>query len=708
MPTVIQCPACLVRFNTTDRVAGRRVRCRSCGEIISVPARAGQAPAAGDLPAGNGLERLDAIDLSGGPEAPPSVVRSRTRVVVEPPTDADAVFEAAAGHFEPGRSANPYYFPLNREVDRWLPVAMIAGALIWMASQALNPGRDLPGWVGGVRLLVLVLGFVIVIVPATYIAMRQVSQRLRFPLPSFPLWRTATVFSVPYGIGASMWLIHGDFAGLFIGSLIGLVLGLSALWLLMHLQPEEGPTALAVAGGAYVGAAVVVAVVVVGLNAVVLASVRSSDKPTTLAASPLGPGLPWVPPPPKPKRVVPPPTEQEQPVVSQDPLGGDGSPGAVAGTGGGGGGNTPAGTNPEPAVPPVATGAPGAVVQSIARPIPGEIQQVILPATPGPWVGVMRAERNRQTIVERWSIGGSSAAPGTPKPQGEAVFSAADVYGTGPNVYQISPSGMYLARLSRFPKLSIQVWSFLEDRLSRTVKLDPKLGTPTLLGFAGPEQLLVHWQKDAFTAVDTVNVRSGVWAKRIETGSFEPSPVNYTISDDGKRLAVVTREETSAAVEVHAIGRERGRKRIEIDQLEWGPEVRVAGVAFAHERPLVAALFVHSGQGLFLGWHPTSGEMQHQHLFPGGVGPAGGDANQFETGAVSLLDRGRAWVMFGSKIHDTATGRALATTDVIGAKRQYVLGNVCCLVHPTESGFPTLAVVTLDLASLRRAAEQVR
>lgn len=56
MPIPIQCPACGTKLQAPDQVAGKKVKCPKCGQVVAVPAAAGAAVAAA---------------ASGRPSAPP-------------------------------------------------------------------------------------------------------------------------------------------------------------------------------------------------------------------------------------------------------------------------------------------------------------------------------------------------------------------------------------------------------------------------------------------------------------------------------------------------------------------------------------------------------------------------------------------------------------------------------------------------------------
>ena len=770
MSTVVQCSRCSTLFNTTGRVAGRRVRCRNCRAIIQVPKTgAAGARSEDEVVDGEQLERLDSIDFApadpldlsvncGG--AAPAVMRSSTQVFAP---DPDAIFAQASTEFEYGRSAAAYNFPYSREIDRWLPVAMFGAAMLWLAHQAVLADNGLPVWAGLIRLAVLLVGLFGVVVPVTYIALVNTARNAKYRLPPAPFWRVTAVVAVPYATAAAMWLIDGGLSNLIIGCLVGLLLSLPALWLLLRLDPQDGPSTLTVAAGSFLGSSLLVAGLVLGINAVAVGTMRRANSPSDLAVSPLGPGLTWVsktevagnnkPPKkviaaavspgvkggaapttqsaPRTRESAIPPTGVSDPASTTQPV--------VASPGGTPPVSTPpvATTDPttsqpvvpvvvqpQPTTPPVPEpievasvdpvppdGSPTsptdpaapielpAVVKSATFPLRG-YEQFAFPLTPGPWIGAVRKSANGgDDEVQRWDAASW-------KPQGHAAFASGGGGGSADGAYHVSPDGAHVSRVAKFPNLQIQTWSFVDQKLLPSIRLDPRQGAPTVLGYAGNDQVVVHVKKEKPT-LEVWNVRTGRWSRRVSVSDFDPTPSNFAISDDGRVFAAVTNTQSGGEgmIEVYGLNpRERASAKIPIKQLDWSGSVKVAGITISPDRGRVAVLFVQGGQGLFVCWNLTKPDAEPiEHLYPGGLADAvGSDASNFKGSALHFVDDARGWLMYGTAVYDTRTGRPLGTLGLTGVRRQWVRGDQCYLVQQKD-GTATLAVVTLDAAKLRVA-----
>jgi predicted Zn finger-like uncharacterized protein len=741
---IVQCTNCRARFNAPDEFAGRKVRCRKCSTVIAVPlarANAGGGENGKDVLYADELESLDDQDFSGGGgRSVPHAGGPRLDLV-----DPDELFQQASAHFDPPRSNALYPYPLSGQIDRWLPFLIVVPSFAWLCSQAFRTASDagMPGWVGLVRLLLILLGFFVLILPATYFAVSYASKKLRFRLPAWTPWRVGAVFSLPYVLAAAMWLIQGESSDYVMGCAVGLVMALPALWLLLRLDPQEGPQTLSLAGCSFLaatGAAVGLGLLFATL---VNASLDPANKPTAMRENPLGPGLRWDrPPPPKvaaaapPKPPVPHDTWVAPPAATT--LAAAAPPSRVPTTSAAPVPAPPPATAavkpPAPPVPPATTAVaaanpsvgvpmpPGAapttrstVVDPLAatQPSPnlpplmaslregftGRFEGVLAPPAPRSYVAVLTRTPEGQPLLTRYDLGTWQAA-------GEAVFS-----GRVDRVeqYHLSSDGALVARLTRFPSLSVQIYSFLERKFLDPVALDEAQGEPNIVGFAGPGALLVLWRRAdaASTMLEVVDVAAGKWTKRIpKIGAFEAHPSLFAISDDGRAIALLSRDQFAATapvtLQIHSLTpTDRTAQRIAVTQLVWNAGVRIAGVALSPDRTEVSILTESEGQGLFLAWDVASGKPTRKHLQPAGVLPPGAVVVAFEGNGLHYLDGGRAWLVYGTSVYDVARGRRAGTLDLYNPIRQWVSGDTCYIYRVTEKSIGVMNAVKLDVKKLR-------
>jgi hypothetical protein len=211
--------------------------------------------------------------------------------------------------------------------------------------------------------------------------------------------------------------------------------------------------------------------------------------------------------------------------------------------------------------------------------------------------------------------------------------------------------------------------------------------------------------------LEVVDATAGKWLKRIpKIGTFEPMPGHFAISDDGRVVALFTREAgaTNAAnVEIYSLGlNEKIAQRIPVTQLEWSRGVRATGIAVTQERDEVSLLAENEGQGLFLSWEVETGKPIRQHLAPAGLVPLEVDRNAFEGNALSYLDGGRAWLVYGCTVYGTAKGQRIDTLGATKPIRQWVAGDNCLIYRNNERSVGVLTEVRINTAKLRALLEK--
>src|SRR3954469_10893943 len=80
MSLVVRCDSCRKAFRLDDKFAGKKVRCKACGGVITVPHAAGAAAATTPRATGlNDLDSLLAMEESAAPVEPAAPVRRSAR-----------------------------------------------------------------------------------------------------------------------------------------------------------------------------------------------------------------------------------------------------------------------------------------------------------------------------------------------------------------------------------------------------------------------------------------------------------------------------------------------------------------------------------------------------------------------------------------------------------------------------------------------------
>jgi hypothetical protein len=344
----------------------------------------------------------------------------------------------------------------------------------------------------------------------------------------------------------------------------------------------------------------------------------------------------------------------------------------------------------------------GPIVIDVKPLISTEMETLVQPLLPGKAVAVIKpAARANEDRVELWTAGDWQ-----PK---KAVSFAREAQ-AGEH-YQLSPDGNLLARLTDFPQASAQVYSFERESLVKPViKLDPKGPTPTIVGFCAPDQLLLMFRGAGQVppAIEVWNVSRTRRLHRIEVPGLRTDSRSYALSRDGKMMAVIAHEPDAAdqngRVELYNLSTGTLVRKIIVDELDWNAGAIPAGVSMTEEAKRIAVLFERNGQGFFLCWAADNDIPVHQFIYPGGLLPPGVNVMGFRGSGFSLIDEGRAWILYGASVFDSASGRRLGDLGISDVTAQKVVGRdtVMLLRRPPNEPNPTLLEVKLDVAKARR------
>ena len=333
------------------------------------------------------------------------------------------------------------------------------------------------------------------------------------------------------------------------------------------------------------------------------------------------------------------------------------------------------------------------------------MEALVHPTLPGQAVAVVRkGKRANEDRVELWSAKDW-------KLKKAVTFSrSADAVAAAAGAYHVSADGTLLARLTSFPYFSAQVYSFGRDELLRPfIKLDPAGPAPRIAGFVRPGQLLILFGSGQQSRAEVWDVNRVKPVSQFPLSGCRGTPGSYALSPDGQQLAVVVRDDAAGAnaagrLEVYSLETQKLTRRIVIDQLQWNASVKPSGLAFNEKADKIAVLFEHEGQGLFACWGTANDTPLQTHVYPGGLLPEGVNTAQFRGHAFSMVDDGRAWLLYGSSVFDTETGKLLGDLGIKDVRSQNaVSGDTIFLVQQPEGATATaLLEVRLDVNRARR------
>jgi hypothetical protein len=523
MSIPIQCEHCNKKYNAPDSMAGKKIKCRNCGKIVSIP-RMDDGP---DLNLLEGLEGSANVEseMLGGSSSMGTQVRpgigggGRGGRIGSDPSKGMAhkrgrsgdTAEIAIAEDEdrgpPLRPSLPFEFPGAPVLDNLAPVILIVLGLGWLALMAVYSNDTRVGWVGLLRLGLYMLLYVALAFPVCYAAVKWASRQYRFMMPPAPGLRAFGAFAVPFAMAFAFWLSSQNVVMLILGMILGAIITGAAVWFLFRIQPYEMGSTLGGATGAYAASVIASYLILLGVNLGFAALMRNAET-NDFDKSPVAPGFAWdVPvkhPDDKPKRtkttdrIALSPTTNESPdpttrvattqgtadATAQKPPDGTNPPTHV---------ENPATANANPGNPQIAmnvTPRPGEGVtttkpsttqpgERATRPTPtanspfvaqvtpgtlGEYTDVLYPVMPSNFMAVIRTRADgAEDTVEQWTLNPLE------KKREKKLRRDKETFGG----YALSPSGDLIARVSSWPKMAIQVHTFSKENGQDLVKEFP-------------------------------------------------------------------------------------------------------------------------------------------------------------------------------------------------------------------------------------------
>ncbi len=747
---IAECDQCGKRYDAPDHLAGRKMRCKYCQALFTLPSpQAGNEPGVFDEPAAD------------SPFPPVRKDEKTARSFMARSQEPVEAFDFAVDSGPARRPTRLWNYPYSAEVDQYTPWLLmgLCGYLLLAQSQARNDTAA--DWGAWMRVALWVGLHLAITLPLSLAALRAAARRQNYELPLTLKRRVLAMLALPLLLGGALWLIAGAWSDLLWGWILGMVLAAGAGWLLLRLRWEEiGQTAMAFARAALIGLALVMGILVGG-NFVINRVLLASQKPTQLAASPLGPGLMWPAPPPpapriaagrpvvhppatppstrpassslsptataaaptsRPHLAVRPPHSSQQPATasanqlpaSQPAPGPDEVP-DFFGTNHAEGAPSPGPTSQGPRVNPpsapneemIQSVARSPLVQSVVEPSPlGVFQRLLLPrvAEHALAVVLVKSDGPGKDRLEQWQLDPAVKTA-------EAIFRQAPDQST---VYQLRPDMDLTARLVRWPTTAAQVWSF--SRKNVLVQLDlnaaakPAGAEPLLLGFVGPDKLLVRWEAGNLLGAEIWDIKTSRSVRAFDLANYDDEPGNLAISPDGKYLAVATRRR-DAEILLYDLTQPRQPRSILITDLDSRWPVRAAGMAFSPDGSKIAILFERDGNGLLLVYAVAGGKRLTHQIYPAGLLPEnlrGGNPALRADGTVASSPRDElpllSWVddahlmLGGRQLLDATSGKSVGRIDLPDAVGQRMLdGKRCLILRATGEGNRRLLLLQLKM-----------
>lgn len=707
-------------------MAGKSVRCKQCGEIFRIDAgevgldldALSQSISGEELPTHQGTAHRTAV---GGPS-----LDEHGRPSIERPDDVEA-FSVRAHAAAGPRSNFRFRYPGAKAVDRLLPWALVALAFGLVGSASMTVESSLTGppptGVGISRMVILFAAYILIVFPASHIAMKMAATRMRFSLPSAAVWRSFAAFSPLLMMGG--WLFiksEGGAVPLVLGLFVGALLSVGAVVLLFRVFLNEvgivaGYTIIGTVGSSFFAALTIFAINLIAV------SLARMDKNPTLFTSPIAIGLDWVEKPATPVAIAP-----KKPAANATPA------------------NTTAPVieaTPPPPPPPTVNASP---LTPLPLPKPEEGQPQLLkslqqaPIVAGFDLLLMTPVESNALAVVRTPAGGavevwdrsSWRQPIRDRGRGFDINQGALVVNT---------SARHVYRMVRTPNDRLE-----EIRLGNVAPSPPivfagSASNRSLLGFVNEDEVIVRSYDNGGMALERYNVATGAQVypptpftnvKTDENGQImkdskgqptlvpmlvEMHPSTMRMLPDGSGVLLACRDpsapDSPARLALYAAG--KFDKPIAVrDAPVPGRSFRPLGMA-VRSSGRVALLLDAAGEGYFTLW-----EMRGATTADGAAARSKKPLLDFRLGILSEL-RPPTWddnvdpllwfdedtlLIYGRLLLDARTGRQLGTLDIPNITAHFRNGDGSVLLVQSQNNIATLLVATTDAEALAKARAQ--
>lgn len=714
MPLEIKCESCAKRYRVDEGFAGKRVKCRDCGAVISVPADTEpdlSAPSSIAIPQDTEGESLSSYaGAYAGAQAPtdrPIAASGRDdghhdesdRNKSEPlPAGFGAALKMARsrGDVRPFRLLT---YPGVKAVDAALPWVMGALCLIPVIWQGINIARATsPAWITFTMFGLTFLLFLAIVVPATTRGLRVASQMLHFELPDSAGRRTLGVFSLPFALAAIFYWQMEGMSGLIFGLALGVLLVGPLLLIVMQLHWVEAVVAWMMGSLFFAGSVAVTAGVLFVVGLVITAAtagngvkppprvIAKTSKPAAITATtePVVQGPIDVPPTPVTPPVIVPTTEATSPApdnggfLGSIPVAPPPPPVVTA--------PTNHVRPPDPAVPKAehVSVAPSPIVKTVRElEAFGDIDSLLVNDAAGGAVVALKRSPDADKLVAL------DLAQG--KPSGEVSFKR-DIVGS--DRYLATPAGDAAIRVASWPKLRVEVLPLGASRQMKALNLNEQNGTPTMLGVGTNEVLLVGWQFNGQYAIEPWNLKTGLAGR----GFHVPPLVSgaSALSSDGKWVALATKIDNLAQLQLYEVLTGRFRK-FPITSLDTKWPLEPAGLAFSPDSSRLAICFERDGGVLVVAWNVATGKQVAEQVYVAGMLPIP-MRTSFNGRALDWVGDNTTWLLFGQTLVDATSGAVLGPMGIDRVTAQHVIdAKTIVLEAKLDSGAKRL--VELDLNS---------
>lgn len=711
MSITASCGNCGKTYQAPDRMAGKSVRCKACGEIFRIDS-------------GDGGVDLDALSQSVSDEEFPTHQASAMhgkaiggpsldehgRARIHRDDDVEA-FHVAGNRVGSQRSNYRFRYPGAKAVDQLLPWVLVILAFFLVGNASMTSeaviGETPPTGVGISRMLILFAAYLFIIFPVSHVAIKMAATKMRFSLPNAAVWRSFAAFTPVLMMGGWLFVRSGG-AGiaLTMGLLVGVALAIGAVAVLFRVFPNEVPTVAAYSAVGALGSSIFAALAIVAINLIAV-SLAGMDKNPTLFVSPIAVGLNWIEKPATPVAIAPKNRTTTTPANTTAPV---------------------VETPPTVPVPPanlsplttIALPKPAADETQLLSalqlaPVTAGFDVVVLPPVESAAMAIVRIPSGG--VVEVWDRG-TWRQPTTQKGRG---------FDFGQGALVVNTTGRRVFRLVRTPTDRLEEVTLGNIAGRAPITMVGAATNRSVLGFVSDTDIIVRSYDNGGMAFERYNIVTGdqVYPPTpfknagsqgtIANITVEMHPSTLRVLPDGSGYLIACRDASApdnpARLALYKSGEFNRAESVRDIPFNSRYSFRPLGMA-VRSSGKVALLLDAAGEGYFTVWE-TRDVMLADGRKPASEKPT----LDVKIGVLSDL-RPPVWddavdpilwldedtvLLYGKLVIDTRTGRRLGTISIPNVTAQFPAGDGAAMLLQSQGGLSSLVIATFDQEALKKS-----
>jgi hypothetical protein len=690
MPIPITCEACQRQYKVDDKLTGKKLKCKGCGQLIRVPGTAVAADESQEclscgspLASGSRICPKCGFNLETG---------QKESLLLEDETEALKARKKRRWQRPAGSSLLE---SLDELIKLIVLLGLVAGIVVTVVHIVRSPaGISLPALVPAILVLAAIGA---IMAPAAALAVNLTVKAMKLAPRDDTYVRAAVVMLVPFACGLLLGWPETAENWEWVARL-GWPAAILLLIYFFRADVIEWVTSVAMALAA-MGLSVIVVILLGGAVNDMAGGLYGDMLPAgpwTVLAKGHSPEPPPAPPAMTPSTRRTPTAETTS--VTEDPTTGP----TVAAPREVGSATTPAVVATVPAAGVTTAVAPRPVAVKMTSPFFTEVIEndglrdaaaVVAPAAAGGW---MLTVKNTETTteVDRWALN-----PLEKKEHFSYPYFARKI-----PQFAISPKGDALAALSFFPRRQLEVMAFDGKTAKRTIALDVQANVPegatqavpALLGVADAARFYLRWDMNG-ASVAQVFAATGAGTPGWRAVAFGPAveAVPAAVSPNGRTAAVF------------------GKNQINFANFDFTPpprpiliasdlDVRLLGLTFSPDGSQLAVYAAVADLPTVMCYQVSTGDRVCTNLLSQTPVPKNAEARPH---ALVWLAGSQAWLIDGDELADAATGKKIASLGLSGVADQQPVGaGMVAFTFRGDHG-PHTILAKMDDAKIRAARE---